>query len=148
MKKITGIAFLLMTVLLQTACDKCTTVDDAGNPERLLRVSENGQSAWFGADALYDPAAARFIHEREGELPFTVNEAENVVELTFPLTRNGEENIEIQLDSVTSVDLRYASLEFEQDCEKIYELSYIFVGDEQICSQCGGGSKVISVPVN
>lgn len=148
MKKISGMALLVLGGLLHTSCDKCSTLEDAGNPERRIQVKANGQNVWFGLDAPYDPGQAKFIHENEGELAYEVNAAEKVLEVTFPLTTTGEEEIEIVLDSATSLNFRYASLEFEQDCEKVYEISYITVDGEQVCRECGKDDKIISLPLN
>lgn len=132
-----GILLLVLFVGL-TACNECSIIEDRGNPARLFRlVDEQGNNLWFGPGAAYDPAEATFIHETAGELPATVNTAQQAIAVVLPITDKPEETITLMLDSATSDNLRYATLVYEQECVKTYELSYVFQNDTKVCSSCG-----------
>lgn len=132
-----GILLLAMLLGL-AACDECSIIEDRGNPARLFRlVDDQGKNLWFGPDAIYDPAEAEFIHETEGALPTTVNTSQQSISVIVPVTDNPEETISLILDSATTDNLRYATLVYEEECVKTYELSYLFHNQTKVCSSCG-----------
>lgn len=119
-------------------CNECSVIEDSGNPLRRFRLLDaSGNDLWFGANAIYDPAEAVFQHQSEGALMTSVNTSKGSVDVLIPMSNGNERSIELRLDSVTSSQLKYAAILYEENCERNYELSYMFQDGTKICSLCG-----------
>lgn len=138
MKKVATIIAIFLVAILLHSCSECSSVDDQGNPARVIRLFDGqGNDLWFGPTAKYDPAKVQFEHQTEGLLNSNVINAEKAVSVQFPLTNTQEQKIYVKLDSATVDTLTYTTLVYDSKCSKVYELSYVLFDGRKICGSCG-----------
>ncbi len=129
---------LALPLMYFTSCRDCSSVSDSGNPDQLVRFFDaEGDNLWFGDSAEYDPEDAVFIHDLEGELMAEPVAGHKAIRLKFPVAEDALGNITLQVDSTTSYDIEYKSLIYNNDCVKVYELSFVKFEGKQVCGVCG-----------
>lgn len=144
---------IALTLIYTTGCRECGTMQDDGNPERYIRlIGSGGDNLWFGDSVTYDPAEVVFDHEVFGELDSEPVPSEGAVSLVFPETDGEVQRIEMRIDSNTTYTLSYNTLVYSRECEMIYELSFVQLQGEQLCTVCGNtrfnDDEYINIPVD
>lgn len=129
----------LSALLMLASCRKCSIESDLVVPDQSIRiVNAQGDDLVFGPNAIYQASEIKFIHEKDGEMPFATDSNKQLLYLEFPATAQGAEDISLVLDSVTTHTLTYNTLVYtNNECTKDYVLSYVKLDGEQVCGSCG-----------